>query len=154
MDRWLKLLELPWSADLNFTISEEMLEAILKEAVGEKIQIKEVRCREGFISIAVKKLLTVTLELAVESIRISRNECVLVLRDVKGNISIFSPIINLLPFPLKVHQGGLIDIDLSDKIQKKIALLPKGMVECLDRVNLYIIVTNKEMRISLVLNSV
>lgn len=140
LDKWLKFIEMPWSADLRFSVSEEMLEAILKEAVGNKIKIASVQCHQDYIGISFSAMITtITVELAVESIHISKNECVITIKDVKGNISAFRSLINLFDIPLKIKKDGIIEIDLSDKVRDYLSSLHWRIVDLMEKTKIDVI---------------
>jgi len=153
MDKWLKLFKMPWSADLKFTISEELLEALIKEAVGEKVKIKEVRCHDGYVSITIKTLMTIMLDLAIDSIRLSKDEIILTIKDVRGNISSFKYLIDQKKHNLRFDKDGIIEIDLTKQIVGKISNVPIGVADILNYINISLVLLEKELRLSITSNS-
>lgn len=151
MNEFLKMLSLPFGAELNLNIPEQSLEKVIQEYAQGKVEVSEFHCMDGYFGFYVKKgiLPRMNIQLGIEEIVINSKELIVSLSDRVGNLSKLVSLLSMVGvnLPLKTKPGNLIQIDVSHHWQQQMKTQPDEILQLLEtlQVNALIIPTKLKL---------
>ncbi len=148
-----KALSLPFDAALKLNFPEQSLNKMIQEFAEGKVKISDFHCHAGYVSCGIKKgiLPRINVEVGIEQITLNQTECILLLKDRRGNIA---KLINLLAnfgvsLPLKPYREDIMSLDLTHQWLQKKKGQPKEILTLLDTLTIKVDIAPAEARVTL-----
>jgi len=146
-----KALSLPFDAALRLNVPEQSLNKLIHEFTKGKVEISDFHCHAGYVSCGIKKgiLPRINVEVGIEQITLNQTECILLLKDRKGNLV---KLINLLGFfgvslPLKPYHENHMSLDFTRQWTQKKKGQPKAILTLLDTLTIKVDIVLEEARL-------